>query len=70
MLLNESLILCKYGKVFRGNKIKMAEKYGAGGVLLYDDPYRSVPSDLGIYPEGQYLPDQGTQRGTIFVKGS
>lgn len=61
--------MCKYGQVFRGNKVKTAEKYGVKAVLLYDDPYRSAPLNKSdkIYPNGEYMPEYGTQRGTIYV---
>jgi len=55
--------------VFRGNKIHTAEKYGVKAVLLYDDPYRSAPlnSSSEIYPNGELMPEYGTQRGTVYV---
>jgi len=61
--------MCKYGQVFRGNKIRTAEMYGVKAVLLYDDPYRSAPlyAPSRIYPDGELMPENGTQRGTIFV---
>jgi N-acetylated-alpha-linked acidic dipeptidase len=32
------VVLCKYGKIFRGLKVKRAEELGAVGVLMYSDP--------------------------------
>ena len=74
IMLNESIVLCKYGKVFRGNKVRIAENNNVKAVLLYDDPYRGAPRDsnnapnANIYPNGQYMPGTGTQRGSIFVE--
>lgn len=59
--------------MFRGNKISIAEKYGAKAVLLYDDPYRCAPntkavnSSERIFPRGEFMPKNGTQRGTVYV---
>ncbi|EMR64279.1 putative glutamate carboxypeptidase protein [Eutypa lata UCREL1] len=32
------IVICKYSKVFRGLKVRAAEKFGAVGVILYNDP--------------------------------
>ena len=72
--LRDKIVLCKYGHVFRGNKIGIAEKYGAKSVLLYDDPYRCAPynqtmnSSERIFPRGEFMPELGTQRGTVYVR--
>jgi hypothetical protein len=44
--------------------------YGAKGVILYDDPKRVAPSIAfdKIYPNGEFLPSQGTQRGSLYIK--
>ena len=51
-------------------KVKLAEKFGAKGVLLFDDPKRSAPAKSvdKKYPDGWLLPDDGTQRGCIYTK--
>ncbi len=48
----------------------MAEKNGALALILYDDPKRSAPKSMSdrIYPNGEWLPGQGTQRGSLYVK--
>jgi hypothetical protein len=63
------LVLCKYGEIFRGNKVKFAEKYGLSGVILFDDPIRAAPSFASnyVYPNGEFLPDTGVQRGSIIM---
>lgn len=55
---------------FLTKKIKIAEKFGVKGVLLFDDPQRSAPakSTDKKYPDGWLLPGDGTQRGTVFIK--
>ena len=47
-----------------------AEKYAAEAVLLYDDPYRGAPHESNstdIFPNGELMPEFGTQRGTIYI---
>lgn len=65
----DKLVICRYGKIFRGNKVSIAQDYGVKGLILYDDPLRAAPSIASglIYPIGEFLPDQGTQRGTVMV---
>lgn len=66
--LNDSIALIKYGRVFRGDKVLTAQKYGIKGVLLYSDPQRVAPLGLKeLYPNGEFLPEDGTQRGTIYI---
>ncbi len=38
--LTGSVVICRYGKIFRGNKVKLAAEYGAKAVLIYEDPIR------------------------------
>ncbi|CAF1088366.1 unnamed protein product [Adineta steineri] len=68
--LNNSIIICRYGKIFRGNKINIAEKYGIIGVILYSDPIDVVPSSNIsnlTYPNSIYMPEMGQQRGSALT---
>ena len=63
----DKLVMIRYGQVFRGNKIKWAQQFGAAGVILYSDP-ADYHADLGKdepYPHSWWLPESGIQRGTI-----
>lgn len=68
--LTNKLVLCRYGKGFRGNKIDFGERFNVSGVILYDDPRRSASSlaSAFIYPNGEFLPSTGTQRGTVKIR--
>jgi hypothetical protein len=46
-------------------KLLNAQKYSASGLLLYDDPKRAAPKNASnrVYPNGEFLPPEGTQRG-------
>ena len=48
-------------------KVQLAERYGAKGVLIYSDPFNSATTNHKnyIYPDGEFLPKDGTQRGTL-----
>ena len=37
------IALIRYGATFRGYKIRLAEHYGAVGVILYSDPFDYAP---------------------------
>lgn len=65
------IALARYGKIFRGNKVKFAEDNGAIGVILYSDPADcNSPGDERYFPGGMYLPGSGVQRGNVvLVKG-
>ncbi|KAJ1982422.1 Vacuolar protein sorting-associated protein 70 [Dimargaris xerosporica] len=59
------IVLVRYGKVFRGIKVHLAEAYGAAGVLIYSDP---ADDGYGVgvpYPEGPFRPAYSVQRGSV-----
>ena len=43
-----------------------AQRFGAAGLLIYNDPADSSRSDV-VYPRSWWLPDTGVQRGTIIM---
>eukprot|EP00271_Cylindrocystis_brebissonii_P003470 TRINITY_DN1444_c4_g1_i1.p1 TRINITY_DN1444_c4_g1~~TRINITY_DN1444_c4_g1_i1.p1 ORF type:complete len:786 (+),score=134.53 TRINITY_DN1444_c4_g1_i1:63-2360(+) len=60
------IALVKYGNINRGNKVENAANAGALGVLVYSDPADYAASfKEGVYPESQWLPSSGVQRGSI-----
>ncbi|XP_048216353.1 putative N-acetylated-alpha-linked acidic dipeptidase [Perognathus longimembris pacificus] len=59
------IVIARYGKVFRGNKVKNAELAGAKGVILYSDPADYVAVGVRPYPDGWNLPGGGVQRGNV-----
>ncbi|KAB7496033.1 putative zinc metalloprotease TRE2 [Armadillidium nasatum] len=66
------IVIVRYGKIFRGNKVSLAEKFGAKGIIIFSDP-KDVAAD-GIAPENVYdhtwwLPGTGMQRGSTFIGG-
>uniref|UniRef100_A0A2K6FFV2 Folate hydrolase 1 n=1 Tax=Propithecus coquereli TaxID=379532 RepID=A0A2K6FFV2_PROCO len=59
------IVVARYGKVFRGNKVKNAQLVGAKGVILYSDPADYVAPGVESYPNGWNLPGGGVQRGNV-----
>ncbi|XP_053363234.1 N-acetylated-alpha-linked acidic dipeptidase 2 [Clarias gariepinus] len=59
------IVIARYGKIFRGNKVKNAILAGAKGIVLYSDPADYCAKDVKPYPEGWNLPGGGAQRGNV-----
>lgn len=67
------IAVVRYGKIFRGLKVKFAQDNGAVGVLLYSDP----GDDNGItpangyeqYPKGPARQESSVQRGSVQFLG-
>ncbi|XP_060090941.1 putative N-acetylated-alpha-linked acidic dipeptidase [Heteronotia binoei] len=59
------IVIARYGKIFRGNKVKNAKIAGAKGVILYSDPADSCAPGVNPYPDGWNLPEGGVQRGNV-----
>ncbi|MBI4482691.1 MAG: M28 family metallopeptidase [Acidobacteria bacterium] len=60
-----SIVLVRYGKNYRGSKVRLAEERGAAGVLIYSDPEDDGYGQGEVYPRGAWLPERGLQRGSI-----
>ncbi|XP_067940767.1 putative N-acetylated-alpha-linked acidic dipeptidase [Watersipora subatra] len=69
--LTDSIVICRYGKIFRGNKVRLAQDYGAAAVILYNDPQDSVIGVNATYnetfPNSWYLPPSGVERGSTSI---
>ncbi|XP_010149172.1 PREDICTED: N-acetylated-alpha-linked acidic dipeptidase 2-like [Eurypyga helias] len=59
------IVIARYGKIFRGNKVKNAMLAGAQGIILYSDPADYCAPGVGAYPDGWNLPGGGAQRGNV-----
>uniref|UniRef100_A0A1I8ENG1 PA domain-containing protein n=1 Tax=Wuchereria bancrofti TaxID=6293 RepID=A0A1I8ENG1_WUCBA len=65
--LKGKIALCRYGAVFRGDKVQLAVKHGAIGMILYSDPfdYTNRRNNAKVFPDEIWLPESGAQRGTL-----
>ncbi|XP_053398009.1 N-acetylated-alpha-linked acidic dipeptidase 2-like [Mercenaria mercenaria] len=62
------IVFARYGKIFRGDKVHLAEKRGAIGVVLFSDPEDVTDGDINqVYPKDWWLPPSGAQRGTVYI---
>ncbi|RPA87473.1 glutamate carboxypeptidase 2 [Ascobolus immersus RN42] len=63
------IVLVKYGKIFRGLKVKRAQELGAVGVIIYSDPGDDgeITEKNGEkpYPEGKARNPSAVQRGSV-----
>ncbi|XP_045674024.1 N-acetylated-alpha-linked acidic dipeptidase 2 isoform X1 [Phyllostomus hastatus] len=59
------IVIARYGKIFRGNKVKNAMSVGAIGIILYSDPADYSAPEVQPYPKGWNLPGHAAQRGNV-----
>ncbi|XP_036049104.1 N-acetylated-alpha-linked acidic dipeptidase 2 [Onychomys torridus] len=59
------IVIARYGKIFRGNKVKNAMLVGAIGIILYSDPADYFAPEVQPYPKGWNLPGDAAQRGNV-----
>ncbi|CAF0755051.1 unnamed protein product [Adineta steineri] len=68
--LQGSIIIMRYGKIYRGDKIMNAQYYGAVGAILYSDPIDYAPfgtSTDQVYDQKWYMPPGGIQSGSTSI---
>lgn len=67
--LEGKIAVAKYGRVFRGLKVKRAQELGMIGVILYDDPQQDgefiEENGYKPYPEGPARNPSAVQRGSV-----
>lgn len=59
------VVLVRYGKIFRGLKVREAENRRAAGVLIYSDPADDGYMRGDVYPDGPMRPPSAVQRGSV-----
>lgn len=63
------IVICKYSKIFRGLKVRAAQKYGAAAVIIYTDPQEdgeyTVANGYEAYPKGPARHPTCVQRGSV-----
>jgi N-acetylated-alpha-linked acidic dipeptidase len=59
------VVLARYGGLFRGLKVRNAQKRGAAGILIYSDPADDGFAKGDVYPHGPYRPESAIQRGSV-----
>ena len=59
------ILLVRYGRIFRGLKVRNAERAGAAGVIIYSDPADDGYARADAYPRGPGRPEDAIQRGSV-----
>jgi len=59
------IVVARYGKVFRGEKVRLAAEKGAIACILYSDPGDDGFTRGDVIPKGPWRPWGGVQRGSI-----
>jgi N-acetylated-alpha-linked acidic dipeptidase len=59
------IVLARYGKSWRGTKVKVAQERGALGCIIYSDPRDDGYWQGDVFPAGPYRPEQSVQRGSV-----
>jgi N-acetylated-alpha-linked acidic dipeptidase len=59
------IALIRYGQIFRGTKVYLAQQAGAAGVLLFTDPADASTKGTAAYPDGRNPPPAAVQRGSV-----
>lgn len=59
------LVLARYGRGYRGVKLKLAEDRGAAGLIIYSDPADDGFASGDVFPDGPWRPLEGIQRGSV-----
>ncbi len=61
----DKIVLARYGRLFRGLKVREAQKRGAKGILIYSDPADDGFARGDVYPDGPFRPSSAIQRGSV-----
>ena len=61
----DKVVLVRYGGIFRGLKVRNAQKRGAKGILIFSDPAEDGYAKGDVYPNGPYRPGSALQRGSV-----
>ena len=59
------IVIARYGRAWRGVKVKLAQENGALACLLYSDPHEDGYFQDDVYPKGPMRPARGVQRGSV-----
>ncbi|POO00557.1 Peptidase [Trema orientale] len=65
---NGSIVLARYGEIYRGDIVRNAHKAGAIGALVYTDrkEYGGGGGGARWFPDDRWMPPSGVQVGTVY----
>jgi len=59
------IVIARYGRSWRGTKVKVAKENGAAGCILYSDPRDDGYFQGDVFPKGPFRPSRSAQRGSV-----
>ena len=59
-----AIVIVRYGMLFRGLKVRLAQQNGAIGVIIYSDPADDGFVRGPVFPDGPWRPPFSVQRGS------
>ena len=65
------ICMARYGKIYRGNKLKHCQDAGALGIIFFSDPADVAIQGTepeNVYPNTIFLPGSGVQRGSTLLE--
>ena len=68
--IKDKICIARYGKVFRGDKLKNCQDRGAKAIIFFSDPADVAllgTEPENVYPNTRFLPGSGIQRGSTFL---
>jgi len=60
-----AIVIARYGGSWRGIKPKVAAEHGALGCIIYSDPRDDGYAEGKTFPNGEWRPPMGVQRGSV-----
>ena len=71
MSVKGKICMARYGKIYRGNKLKHCQDAGAIGIIFFSDPADVAIQGTepeNVYPNTIFLPGSGVQRGSTLLE--
>ena len=59
------IVIARYGRSWRGTKVKAAQENGAAGCIIYSDPREDGYFQGDVFPKGPFRPSSSAQRGSV-----
>ncbi len=61
------IALIRYGSIFRGSKVRIAQRFGVIGIVFFNDPREKAREGRDFtFPQSWWMPGLGVESGTTF----
>lgn len=65
--LTGKIVVVRYGEIFRGNKVQLAQRRGAAAVIIVHDPNIVGFAKGPVFPAGPWATNYTVQRGSVYT---